>query len=137
MQILMKRFVMYLLPVLIWMGVLFYLSSLSQPQGKIISAPSPHMPPVEIMYHFGVYLVLSILLRRALMAYSVRYATGFAMGIAVLYGISDEIHQLYVPFRACELKDILIDSAGSFVMCLRHIPAWWRDREIKRVLDKK
>ena len=28
------------------------------------------------------------------------------------YAISDEIHQYFVPGRSCELKDILIDSAG-------------------------
>ena len=31
----------------------------------------------------------------------------------MLYAISDEIHQLYVPGRSCEFKDMLIDTIGS------------------------
>jgi VanZ family protein len=32
--------------------------------------------------------------------------------IGVLYGISDEIHQLFVPGRYFSLQDILINSIG-------------------------
>lgn len=32
--------------------------------------------------------------------------------IAVLYAISDEIHQLFVPGRAGKVSDVLIDSVG-------------------------
>jgi len=45
-----------------------------------------------------------------------------AMGIAVLYAASDELHQLFVSERAARISDILIDTAGSltgtFVMTL-------------------
>lgn len=33
----------------------------------------------------------------------------------VLYGVSDEIHQIFVPDRAFELVDILIDSSGALL----------------------
>ncbi len=36
-----------------------------------------------------------------------------AMGIAVAYAISDELHQLFVSDRATRALDVLIDSAGS------------------------
>ena len=35
--------------------------------------------------------------------------------ICVLYAISDEIHQLFVPGRAGQVRDVLIDSSGSFL----------------------
>ena len=35
--------------------------------------------------------------------------------IGVLYAVSDEIHQCFVPGRSGELRDVLIDSAG--VIC--------------------
>lgn len=38
-----------------------------------------------------------------------------AFAFSVLYAISDEIHQLYVPGRSCELRDVLIDASGSIV----------------------
>jgi len=36
-----------------------------------------------------------------------------AMGIAVLYAASDELHQLFISDRASQVLDVLIDSAGS------------------------
>ncbi len=32
---------------------------------------------------------------------------------AVIYAVSDEIHQYFVPDRACRIFDVLVDSAGS------------------------
>ena len=32
--------------------------------------------------------------------------------IGAAYAVSDEIHQMFVPGRSCEIRDILIDSAG-------------------------
>ncbi len=38
---------------------------------------------------------------------------------ALLYAVSDEIHQLYVPTRSGKYQDVLIDSIGVFsVYCL-------------------
>ena len=39
----------------------------------------------------------------------------FAFLLCVAYAMSDEIHQLFVPGRAGQVRDILIDSSGSFV----------------------
>lgn len=39
--------------------------------------------------------------------------TAIASSICILYAIFDEIHQLFVKGRSAELRDILIDSAGS------------------------
>lgn len=33
--------------------------------------------------------------------------------ICIIYATSDEIHQIFVPGRACQIRDILIDSIGS------------------------
>ena len=39
-----------------------------------------------------------------------RFITAFL--VSVLYAISDEIHQYFVPGRACEFRDMVIDSCG-------------------------
>lgn len=31
----------------------------------------------------------------------------------ILYAFADEIHQFYIPDRACEIFDVLVDSLGS------------------------
>lgn len=38
--------------------------------------------------------------------------------ICFLYAVSDEIHQYFVPGRACRLFDVLIDISGSVFFCL-------------------
>ena len=35
--------------------------------------------------------------------------------ICIIYAASDEIHQLFVPGRSGQVRDVLIDSAGSFL----------------------
>ena len=36
-------------------------------------------------------------------------------GIAAAYAVSDEVHQIYVPGRSCELRDVVIDSCGALL----------------------
>lgn len=33
--------------------------------------------------------------------------------ICILYAISDEVHQLFVPGRGGQVRDVIIDSAGA------------------------
>ena len=37
------------------------------------------------------------------------------LAYCVFYAAIDEIHQLFVPGRSGEIKDVLIDSCGSFI----------------------
>ena len=35
--------------------------------------------------------------------------------LSSLYGVSDEIHQYFVPFREADLLDVLADTLGSIM----------------------
>ena len=37
----------------------------------------------------------------------------YPLPVCVLYSVSDEIHQYFVPGRACRLFDVFVDSCGS------------------------
>jgi len=82
--------------------------------------------------HGTVYLILAMLVLNALRLSSLKGATGatgsrgskysigfreflLTMAFCVLYAVTDEIHQLFVPGRACELFDILVDSSGALL----------------------
>lgn len=56
--------------------------------------------------HLAEYGILFLLLHRALNSWKK------AAVIAIAYGISDEIHQLFVPTRDGKVVDILIDAFG-------------------------
>jgi len=67
--------------------------------------------------HFFLYLVFGPLVVNALRrsgVYGYRSIV-LVLLICVLYAISDEVHQLFVPDRGGEVKDIIIDSAGATV----------------------
>lgn len=71
--------------------------------------------------HFFIYLVLGLLVDNGIRGSGVKgyHRVGLAVIICVLYAVSDEIHQMFIPGRAGQIKDILIDSAGALVgVCL-------------------
>ena len=64
--------------------------------------------------HFFAYLILGVLVSNALKNNGLK---GFiiALAICILYAISDEVHQLFIPGRAGQVRDVIIDSAGAVV----------------------
>ena len=106
-------FLYYLVPPFLYAGLIFYLS-----------AQSDLKPPVEFnmsdkLIHVLEFGILSFLVMRAIK----RKKTGFVavypyiLGMAGtwVYGISDEIHQYFVPGRSCSIGDIIADGAGVFI----------------------
>lgn len=66
--------------------------------------------------HFIGYMILGILASGLILQYeNINKKYPLAFLICVIYAISDEIHQLFVPGRAGQVRDVLIDSAGSFL----------------------
>lgn len=67
--------------------------------------------------HFFAFLVLGFF---ALLAFNPNREGGsrqvlMALGLCVAFAVSDEIHQLFIPGRSGEIRDVLIDSVGSSV----------------------
>lgn len=64
--------------------------------------------------HFTEYAVLSVLYYLSLRCFGCSAKTSvLAVGLSFLYAISDEIHQYFVPGRACRWYDVVIDTAGA------------------------
>ena len=98
------------LPVVIQMGLIFYFSS--QPPGS----PALELFPLPGgIGHLGGYGLLALLLYRALnkgfRGWSWR-AAGYTFLAAFVYGITDEIHQSFVPGRQALLSDLFINAIG-------------------------
>ena len=72
--------------------------------------------------HISVYMVLGFFSFVSLWFIKNRKARYFsAVAVAAIYAISDEIHQMYVPGRSCEFRDVCIDTCGAAigaVICL-------------------
>lgn len=86
----------------------------------IASAQSDAGIPLDVSdksLHAAAYFGLAVLLVRALSGgwrarLTVRVALG-AMLIAMAYGMSDEVHQLFVPGRMADVYDLYADATGA------------------------
>lgn len=65
--------------------------------------------------HFFEYLILGILVINVIKDYKQidKRLILIALLFCILYSISDEIHQMFVPGRSSRVLDVLIDSLGS------------------------
>ncbi len=109
------------MPVLVYAGVIFYLSSL-----PYISVPSiaglEQIDPERLLLHLVEYGIFGFLLFRAFVSTEnssfVQRALFLATLIGFFYGITDEVHQYFVPFRTPSVIDAISDGIGSFLGAL-------------------
>lgn len=95
-------------PVLAYMGVLFVLSAQSQ-------LPAISTTISDKLVHSAAYLGLGLLTQRAFHGgkRSPRAAALGGLMLAVLYGITDEWHQSFVPGRVAALSDVVANTLGA------------------------
>lgn len=77
--------------------------------------------------HAFLFFVLAALVFNAFLKTGVKGIRAFIFALAVtfLYACSDELHQLFVPGRACMLSDVGIDSLGAICgLCLSGAVYW-------------
>ena len=55
--------------------------------------------------------------------------------VCIIYAISDEIHQIFVPDRSCQVYDMMIDSLGSIVGILL-IDKFIKFKQNKKIKNK-
>lgn len=69
--------------------------------------------------HFTLYFILGILVFIFVKDFTIiNYKLVLiSVGVVLLYSISDELHQLFVPGRSGEVFDVFIDTMGGFISC--------------------
>lgn len=108
------------LPALSWATLIFILSA----QGLL---PSFELSTVDYIFkklaHMFVYAVLYYLFWRAVQKTVAppqrRIHWALPMLLTLVYAISDELHQNFVPGRYGTLRDIGYDMLGAFIVFLR------------------
>jgi len=104
-----------------WLAVIliaiaiFYISSLDLSRIKTTG-----LNYKSFLYHFLAFFFLAFFLLPPLVKGRKKNLIFLAVIIAVFYGISDEIHQLFVPYRFFSFADILTDSAGVLLASLSY-----------------
>ncbi len=104
----------YWLPVVLWMGIIFFLSS----RHNVMVSP-------EYVWNFLFFKSLHLIEYAALFTLTARalwrqdtkgdkapvYRNAFI--VTILYAMTDEIHQQFVPSRQGALRDVIIDGIGA------------------------
>ena len=94
------------------MAVIFYFSSQED-----VGPDAPDW--VGVAAHFGEYALLAALWAWALAPGLGRRALAVAAAISLLYAISDEFHQSFVPGREADPLDVVVDACGiAFALAL-------------------
>jgi VanZ family protein len=97
-------------PVVLHMALIFGASSRTDP------GPMPEGLSDKTV-HSAVYAVLALLILRALASGRLDGITWprilTAVALTTLYGISDELHQRFVPGRSPDVLDVAADAVGA------------------------
>ena len=106
----------YWLPVVAYAGLIFYLSSLSEPEEYV---PFALAELGDKVLHAVEYGLLGALCYRAFRhganVWAARYAWQLAIIAAAVYGVTDEVHQAFVPLRDADVLDFLMDGIGAAI----------------------
>lgn len=110
----MKKILKYWLPPVIWAGVIFTFSSFPTVQtsefylGDFFIKKSAHI--IE-------YGILATLIYRALNTLKIAHKKimFYSVVAAMIYGMTDEIHQMFTPGRGPTIRDVIIDTIGASI----------------------
>ncbi len=108
------RFLAFKAPALAYMAFIFFMSS-----GPITSKTLNEVP--DYVLHALGYALLCLLLfwaiHEGVRVARARWGYWLPAVLTVLYGISDEFHQSFIPTRQSSISDVGADAVGALVGC--------------------
>lgn len=132
-------------PLLLWAGLIFIGSSdllSASHTSAFLTKPLhwlfPHASEATLDFlhflirklgHFTEYAILAVFAARAFRSSSRDLLRKrwfwISLWLVIIYSLSDEFHQTFVPSRTASIYDCMIDTAGGLVMLLL-VSARWR-----------
>jgi len=111
-------FLKFWLPVMLYASLIYYVSSIPQ-------LPIPiKFPYLDKLLHVLEYSILGFLIKRALgvssLSLDVKRLYLLTMLLCLLYGLSDEFHQFFVPGREMAVGDVYSDAIGGLIGAFFH-----------------
>src|SRR4030042_1745839 len=111
----MNKFLKFWLPLILWMGVIFFFSSVPDLKSGLKDDFI-----LRKIAHIIEYAILAFLFIRALKQEKTGFAKTliFSIILSLFYALSDEYHQTFVLGRHGSFKDVGIDSIGILLIGL-------------------
>ncbi|MBU4326241.1 MAG: VanZ family protein [Proteobacteria bacterium] len=122
-------FLLRVIPMLLVMGIIFFFSHQS---GNTLRLPS--LPGVDKICHIAIYGLLAMAVlwyfnsEKQLSLIKVALKTVF---FCLVYAMSDEFHQSFIPQRSVSGLDLLADLMGAIVVCV----IWLNSRKFRVYLE--
>ena len=120
----MKKRLFFILLSVFLMAAIFYFSDMPANQSNAVSEPVAEAAglsnsEMRKIAHFLCFSFLSVSFWGLFSTFQkLRFPKVYAFIATVLYAVTDEVHQIFVPGRACEWEDLVTDSAGALVVLL-------------------
>lgn len=110
-----RGFIYDQLPAILWALLIFVASSIPN-----ITLPDLDFVPSDKAIHLVVYFILCSLVYRALLYQDrfprlAKWSIACTVLLSIVYGVSDEFHQSFVPNRDASMYDLAADSIGAFL----------------------
>jgi hypothetical protein len=107
-----RNFFIFWLPPLTWAFVIFYISS-----GGVPKAGATFWVDFAIkkIAHIFEYAIFAALFYRAFVnsGWGKRKSLIVSLFLAIFYGATDELHQIFTPGREPRLRDVIFDTIGA------------------------
>ena len=124
----MQRFFQLLartLPMILVMATIFFLSGI--PGNRLFL---PNIDGIDKIAHIVAYGILAMTVLYAfgprIRRLNPRWLTLLVIVVCVLYGITDEYHQSFVPGRTTSIFDLAADGFGSLLVCTVRNSSFWQ-----------
>lgn len=112
-----KRFLLYWLPLVVWISGIFLVSSLPSD-----SFPAEYKIPTEYPLHVTAFFVLFLLFYRVFQSDSKKATLPsillYSFIFTIIVSLSKECWQIFMPTRSFSLKDILVDGGATTIAML-------------------
>ena len=102
-----KKFIILWMPVIIWAGLIFFLSSIPDLKSGLETFWDTILRKMAHMVEYGIFFLL--------LARAIKKPLVWSIIFSILYAISDEFHQSFIPGRHMALLDICFDSTGVLI----------------------
>ena len=112
----MRRVVLWL-PVVLYMAAIFFVSGQTNP-------PMPASVSDKLLHavaYFGLALLVLFAAQEGRPGPLTAIDAVVALLVSIGYGVTDELHQLFVPGRSADARDLLADAAGAATA----LAGWW------------
>jgi len=107
-----RRFLTFQLPLILYLALIFFLSSGPVPSPKLQEVPDYYLHSLE---YGGLYLLMFRAIHEGFDRKPGRGGYWLPALLTIAYGVSDEFHQMFVPTRDASIADVGSDAVGSLL----------------------